>query len=136
MATGASLSEVCQFASNLKVGSGDNTVASAKYHGGELRKERSSDLSTVAVAVEAAGLDKEKDALAFAVLQRAFGSGPRVKWGNSVSPLQRDAASAANADQFAITAFNAAYSDSGLIGFVLSSLPNVAGCVSFIQQRE
>lgn len=111
-------------------------MTAAKYHGGELRKERSSDLTTVAVAVEAAGLDKEKDALAYAVLQRALGSGPRVKWGNSVSPLQRDATSAASAEQFAITAFNAAYSDSGLFGFVLSSQPNVAGSVSFSKENE
>lgn len=130
VATGVSLTDLAQFASNLNVGSGDNNVAAAKYHGGELRKERSSDLTTVAVAVEAAGLSKEKDALAYAVLQRALGSGPRVKWGNSVSPLQRDVVNVASADQFAITSLNAAYTDSGLFGFVLSSQPNVAGAVT------
>lgn len=130
VATGVSLSDATKFASNLQVGSGDNTVEAAKYHGGELRKERSSELSTVAVAVEAAGLNKEKDVVAYAVLQRAIGSGPRVKWGSSVSPLHKAVSSATNTDQFALSAFNASYSDSGLFGFVLSSVPSVAGSVT------
>ncbi|XP_029672165.1 cytochrome b-c1 complex subunit 2, mitochondrial [Formica exsecta] len=129
VATGVPLSDISQFASNLKVCSGDNAAETAKYHGGEIRKERSSELSTVAVAVEAAGLNKEKDALAYAILQRAVCSGPRVKWGSSVSPLQREISSAASTDQFAIASFNASYSDSGLFGFVLSSVPN---CVDSI----
>lgn len=129
VATGVSLSDVAQFASNLKVGSSESAAVAAKYHGGELRKERSSELSTVAVAVEAAGLNKEKDAVACAVLQRAIGCGPRVKWGSSISPLQKEVASAASPDQFALSAFNASYSDSGLFGFVLSSVPDVAGAV-------
>jgi len=124
--------DATQFASNLKVGSGDNTAKVAKYHGGELRKERSSELSTVAVAVEAAGLNKEKDVLACAVLQRTIGSGPRVKWGSSVSPLHKAVSETTSTDQFALSAFNASYSDSGLFGFVLSSIPNVTGSVSLV----
>lgn len=130
------LSDISQFASNLKVCSGDNAAETAKYHGGEIRKERSSELSTVAVAVEAAGLNKEKDALAYAILQRAVCSGPRVKWGSSVSPLQREVSSAASADQFAIASFNASYSDSGLFGFVLSSVPNCINSVCIARKDE
>lgn len=130
MATGVPLSSVSQFAANLKVGSGDKAPEAAKYHGGELRKERTSDLTTVAVAVEASGFNKEKDTLAYAVLQRALGNGPRVKWGTSVSPLQRKVSSVASADQFAASTFNASYSDSGLFGFVACSMPSVAGSVS------
>jgi len=118
------------------VGSGDKAAEASKYHGGELRKERSSDLATVAIAVEAAGLNKEKDALAYAVLQRAVGSGPRVKWGSPVSPLQRELSSAASADNFAVLAFNLSYSDSGLFGVVLSSVPSVAGSVRFFIARK
>lgn len=110
----------------------DNTAEAAKYHGGELRKERSSELSTVAVAIEAAGLNKEKDALAYAVLQRAISSGPRVKWGTSVSPLHKAVSGTKSIDQFALSAFNISYSDSGLFGFVLSSVPSAAGSVSFV----
>ncbi|XP_011869527.1 PREDICTED: cytochrome b-c1 complex subunit 2, mitochondrial [Vollenhovia emeryi] len=130
VATGVPISDATQFASTLKVGSADNTVEAAKYHGGELRKERSSELTTVAVAVEAAGLNKEKDVLAYAVLQRAVGSGPRVKWGSSVSPLHKAVSGTTSADQFALSAFNASYSDSGLFGFILSSVPSAAGSVT------
>jgi ubiquinol-cytochrome c reductase core subunit 2 len=129
VATGAALADATQFASNLKVGSEDNTVEAAKYHGGELRKERSSELSTVAIAVETAGLNKEKDVLVYAILQRAIGSGPRVKWGFSVSPLHKAVSGTTSTDQFALSAFNASYSDSGLFGFVLSSVPSVADSV-------
>lgn len=130
MATGVPLSSVSQFATNLKVVSGDKAPEATKYYGGELRKERTSELATVAVAVEASGFNKEKDALAYAILQRAVGDGPRVKWGTSVSLLQRQVSSAASVDQFAISAFNASYSDSGLFGFVLCSMPSVTGSVS------
>lgn len=131
MATGISLSDVSQLAANLKVPVVDKAPEPTKYHGGELRKERTSELSTVAVAMEASGFNKEKDALSYAVLQRAIGNGPRVKWGTSVSPLQKQASNVASADQFAISAFNASYSDSGLFGFVLCSVPSVAGSVSY-----
>lgn len=131
VATGVSLSDVSQFASNLTVGSGDKVAEAAKYHGGELRKERSSDLTTVAIAVEAVGLNKEKDALACAILQRAIGSGPRIKWGSTVSPLQKELSNAVKADDFAALAFNVSYSDSGLFGVVLSSIPSAAGSVRF-----
>ncbi|XP_012543569.2 cytochrome b-c1 complex subunit 2, mitochondrial [Monomorium pharaonis] len=130
VATGVPLSDAIQFASSLEVSSEDNTVQAAKYHGGELRKERFSELSTVAVAVEAAGLNKEKDVLASAVLQRAIGSGPRVKWGSSVAPMYRTVSKSSSTDEFALSAFYASYSDSGLFGFVLSSLPSVVGSVT------
>lgn len=135
MGVGVPLSTLSQFATNLKVGSGDKTAEAAKYQGGEIRKERSSPLTTVAVAVEAAGLNKEKDVLACAVLQRAIGTGPRVKWGTSVSPLHRQLSSAGSADQFAVSAFNVAYTDSGLLGFILCSVPSAADSVSFSPSR-
>lgn len=132
IATGVTPSDAIQFATNLKIGLSNNTVEVAKYHGGELRKERSSELSTAAIAVEAAGLNEEKNVLAYAVLQRAIGSDPRVKWGTSVSPLYKAVSATTSTDQFALSAFNASYSDSGLFGFVLSSVPSVAGSVSFV----
>ncbi|EFN83794.1 Cytochrome b-c1 complex subunit 2, mitochondrial [Harpegnathos saltator] len=131
VATGVPLSSVAEFATSLKVASSDKAPEASKYHGGDLRKERTSELATVAVAVEGTGLNKEKDVLAYAVLQRTVGSdGPRVKWGSSTSPLQRQVSSAASADQFAISAFNASYSDSGLFGFIMCSMPSVAGSVT------
>ncbi|XP_076680096.1 ubiquinol-cytochrome c reductase core protein 2 isoform X2 [Andrena cerasifolii] len=127
VATGVPLSELAGFATNLGIGSQDNAVEASQYHGGELRKERASDLTSVAVAVEGASLKNEKDALACAILQRASGSGPRVKWGCSASPLHKHVSSVAGADPFALSTFNASYSDSGLFGFILCSAPKIAG---------
>ncbi|KAI4499566.1 hypothetical protein M0802_005462 [Mischocyttarus mexicanus] len=128
--TGASFSEVCSFASNLNVKSSNAQDVPTKYHGGELRKERNSSTTSVAIAVESAGLNKEKDALAFAVLQRAIGTGPQVKWGSSISPIYKSASGVAGKQTFAISALNATYSDSGLFGFILSCEPSIAGSLT------
>lgn len=87
----------------------------------------------MAIAVEGSGFDKDKDALAFAVLQKAAGTGPHVKWGTTVAPLQKSVASAAGNDPFAITAFNASYSDSGLFGLALQAPANIAGPVKILK---
>jgi len=131
VATGVPFSQLYEFASSLEMNTKDETTKATTYYGGEIRKERTSEFCSVAVAVEVAGLNKEKDALACAILQRAVGCGPRVKWGSTPSPLHKVAYKAANCGQFAITAFNATYSDSGLFGFLMSSVPDVAGSVSF-----
>ena len=57
--------------------------------------------------------------------------GPHVKWGSSASPLTRVVGSAAGNDPFAVTAFSANYTDSGLFGFVASSPASTAGKVRF-----
>ncbi|XP_054009054.1 cytochrome b-c1 complex subunit 2, mitochondrial [Hylaeus anthracinus] len=128
--TGVSLSELSAFAANLELGSGDPTNEASRYYGGEIRKERSSDLTNVAVAVEGVTAKNEQDALACAVLQRATGAEPRVKWGGSASPLQKQLSSAAGTEPFAVSTFNASYSDSGLFGVVLCSTPNAAGSLT------
>ncbi|KAK2586792.1 hypothetical protein KPH14_011817 [Odynerus spinipes] len=130
VATGVPFSEVCSFASNLNVSSQDGCDQPTKYYGGETRKERNSSIASVAMALESAGLNKEKDALAFAVLQRAAGTGPQVKWGSSISPLYRSICSAAGQQTFAVSALNTTYSDSGLFGVVLCSEPSIAGSVT------
>ncbi|XP_043503076.1 cytochrome b-c1 complex subunit 2, mitochondrial [Polistes fuscatus] len=130
VATGAPFSEVCSFASNLNVKSNNAQDVPTKYHGGELRKERNSPIASVAIAVESTGLNKEKDALALAVLQRAIGTGPQVKWGSSISPIYKSASGVAGKQTFAISALNAIYSDSGLFGFIFSSEPSIAGSLA------
>ncbi|XP_076240570.1 ubiquinol-cytochrome c reductase core protein 2 [Calliopsis andreniformis] len=130
VATGVPLSELTAFAMNLEIGSEDRSTESSKYCGGEVRKERASDLTNVAIAVEGASLKNENEALACAILQRAAGTGPRVKWGTSVSPLSKTVASAAGSDLFALSSLNASYSDSGLFGIVLCSAPNIAGALT------
>ncbi|XP_033335761.2 ubiquinol-cytochrome c reductase core protein 2 [Megalopta genalis] len=125
--TGVSLSELTALANNLSIGTEDCAIEPSRYYGGEIRKERASDLASVAVAVEGVSLKNEKDALACAVLQRASGAGPRIKWGCSPSPLQKELLKIAGSDPFAISSLNASYSDSGLFGFIICSAPNIAG---------
>lgn len=77
-------------------------------------------------------MNKEKDVLALAVLQRALGTGPQVKWGSSISPVYKTVSGIAGKQSFAVSAFNAVYSDSGLFGFIICSEPDIAGSVSTI----
>ncbi|XP_003702764.1 ubiquinol-cytochrome c reductase core protein 2 [Megachile rotundata] len=127
VAVGVPLSHITAFASNLEISSEDCANEASKYHGGEIRKEKGSNLTNVAVAVEGVNMKNEKDALACAILQRASSTDPRVKWGNSSSPLYKQVANAAGTDPFALSTFNANYTDSGLFGFVLCSTPDIAG---------
>ncbi|KDR21194.1 cytochrome b-c1 complex subunit 2, mitochondrial [Zootermopsis nevadensis] len=115
------------FAQNLALESGAGQVESAsRYSGGDVRRDTAESLAHVAVAVEGTSLKNTKEALAFAVLQYALGVGSYAKWGSSASPLTRAVGSAVGSDPFAVTAFNASYTDSGLFGFVSSSPGNVA----------
>lgn len=130
VATGVPFSDICSFASNLNVNSQDGCDQPTKYHGGELRKERNSSTASVAIAVESVGLNKEKDVLSYAILQKAAGTGPQVKWGSSISPLYKSMKSAAGEQTFAVSALNATYSDSGLFGIVFCSEPSIAGSLT------
>lgn len=125
--TGVALSELAALGTNLSIGSSDNANDKSKYFGGEVRNDTAAPLTQVALAVEGVSLKSDKDALACAVLQRASGCGPRVKWGSTVSPLNKQVASAAGSEPFGLSTFNATYTDSGLFGIVLCSPPNVAG---------
>lgn len=60
-----------------------------------------------------------KDALAFAVLRYALGSGSAVKYGSGAGPLGK--AAAMSNEPLALAAFNAVYSDSGLFGVFIST---------------
>lgn len=124
---GVPLPNISAFASNLEIGTQDCAPEASKYCGGEIRQETGSNLVNVAVAVEGVNMKNEQDALACAILQRASSTDPRVKWGNSSSPLYKQVAKAAGTDPFALSTFNANYSDSGLFGFVLCSTPDIAG---------
>lgn len=123
------MTELSDFASKLHVSSSNCQTEASKYYGGDARKERNSPVASVAVAVEASGLEKGNEAFAFAVLKSAAGTGPSVKWGNSASPLMKAIVSAAGTEPVAASAFNASYSDSGLFGCVLQTTPDVAGQV-------
>ncbi|KAL7300168.1 hypothetical protein TKK_0007014 [Trichogramma kaykai] len=126
VSTGVNLSDIESFASVLEVNSGEATDKAAKYLGGEVRKERNSELASVALAVEGGSLKNQKEAIAFAVLQKVAGEGPQVKWGACNTPLHKALCSASQ-DPFAAVAFNASHSDSGLFGLILSAPAASAG---------
>lgn len=121
--SGLSLDDSKEFADSigLKAASAPSPQA-AKFYGGEQRKITSEPLAYVAVATEGAAASA-KEAAAFSVLKFALGAGPSTKRGIGAGPLTQAVASAA-ADQAAVTAFSAAYSDSGLFGFVLAATPD------------
>lgn len=124
--TGISAPELSSFASQLHVSSNDCKTEASKYYGGDARKERNSPVATVALAYEASGLEKGNEALAFAILKNAAGTGPCVKWGSGASPLMKELTAAAGSEPVAASAFNASYSDSGLFGCILQTTPEAA----------
>nr|CAD7454323.1 unnamed protein product [Timema tahoe] len=121
--------ELVAFAQTLDLESGAGPSTSGQYYGGEIRKEKYSDLAHVAVAAEGASLANEKDALAFAILRYILGAGPSIKWGGSPSPLYKSVSEAVGSLPFAVSALNVSYSDSGLFGFLASAPPQIAGQV-------
>lgn len=129
--SGLSLNDVHSLATSIEPTQGDEAVAPAKYYGGEQRKDRVSELASVAVAVEGSSYTNLKEAIALSVLQKVAGEGPRVKWGNDNGALAKAIASASS-NPFAAVGLNTCHSDTGLFGFVLSSHADNAGAVSKI----
>lgn len=115
---GVDNSTLLSLAEDLGIDSGAGVQSPAKYYGGEVRKDVGSSFAHVAIGAEAAGLNS-KDALAFAVLRYVLGSGSAVKYGTGAGPLGK--AVAGSNEPLAISAFNAAYSDSGLFGVIIST---------------
>ncbi|KAG8233851.1 hypothetical protein J437_LFUL006874 [Ladona fulva] len=112
---------------SLQSGGGSNSSEPSKFYSAEVRRYTSSPFAVVAVAGQAAGLKTGKDALAFAVLQRALGIGPLVKWGcgSQNNPLtQKVQAADPNASA---SALSLSYSDVGLFGFILAAPAESAG---------
>lgn len=71
-----------------------------------------------------------KEMLAFAVLQRALGNGPYVKWGTESSSLLNKAVAKSVGDYpFGVSAFNSPYSDSGMFGIFVIAPAKAAGNV-------
>ncbi|XP_014217339.1 cytochrome b-c1 complex subunit 2, mitochondrial [Copidosoma floridanum] len=118
--SGICLNEIESFATGLSISSQEGCNPISKYMGGEIRKERNSELASVALAVEGTGLKNAKDAITFAVLQKAVGDGPKVKWGSCNTPLYK-ALCSTKQDLFAAVSFNASHSDTGLFGIIISA---------------
>jgi ubiquinol-cytochrome c reductase core subunit 2 len=114
-----------EFARSLPISGGQGVAASGKYGGGECRVQSGGSSATVAVAYEGAGWGDQKGAVTAAVLQQALGTGPHVQWGNGAGALQKAVAKAT--ETYSVTGLNASYSDSGLVGFLLTTSAADAG---------
>jgi len=117
---GVTPDHLAQLATCLDLPSGAGPDSPAKYYGGEVREEALLPYVHIALAAESAGL-KSKQALAFAVLRSAMGAGSVVKYGVGAGPLGK--LSVNSKEPLGVSAFNAAYSDSGLFGVVLTTTP-------------
>lgn len=80
----------------------------------------------MAIAGEGAALKNTKEALAFAVLQRAIGVGPQIKWSTRDNGLLTKLIGASTED-YASSAFNASYVDTGLFGILIAAPSKSAG---------
>lgn len=117
------------FSQSLQIGSGDGARSESKYHGGvDIHKEKGGRSASVAVATSGGSWTSLKDGVAFNVLQRAAGTTPSTKRGNSAGVLVKAILSAA--PNSAASTLNACYSDSGLFGFVVSGPAKEVGAAT------
>ncbi|CAG9824416.1 unnamed protein product [Phaedon cochleariae] len=123
---GVNHNELTQYAQSLQIESGEGSAVASPYKGGELRSNKGGDMAYVAVAGEGASSKCPKEALAFAVLQRAIGVGPQIKWATSDNGAFSRAVGGACAD-YASTAVNVSYSDVGLFGVLIAAPAATAG---------
>lgn len=114
------------FAQSLQIGNGDGPRNESKFFGGvDRRKEKGGRIASVAVGTSGGSWSNLKEGIAFSVLQRAAGSSPSVKRGNSAGILSK--AILAAAPNTAATSLNASYTDNGIFGFVVSGPAKEAG---------
>lgn len=89
-----------------------------------LSSDKAGDFAFVAIGTSGAGLTQEKEALTFAVLQKALGTGPSVKWSSADHGVLSNSLGGCVSEPFALASFNYSYSDTGLFG-VLAAAPAV-----------
>lgn len=137
---------LCKIAQGITLGSGGGDCSPSPYKGGEVRyisnviiqtnkclillfsfrSDKGGDLAFVAIATEGASIQNPKEALAFAVLQRALGAGPQIKWSSRDNGLLSRAVTDVD---FAGCAINTNYSDTGLFGVLVAVPAKSAGKV-------
>lgn len=123
---GVNHSELTQYAQALKLDTGDGCDTPSPYKGGELRSNKGGNFAFVTIAGEGASLKNSKEALAFAVLQRALGVGPQIKWSTNDNGLLSKTIGT-NSEEYASTAINVSYSDTGLFGVLIAAPSQSAG---------
>uniref|UniRef100_T1GNW2 Peptidase M16 N-terminal domain-containing protein n=1 Tax=Megaselia scalaris TaxID=36166 RepID=T1GNW2_MEGSC len=115
------------FAQNLDLESGAGKMCPAKYHGGDSRKDKSGNLTHIALVGEGGSVASLKEALAFAILGQALGGGASTKRGNVNGPLGKAIAAAVGNTSASYSSYNVSYSDSGLCGAIMTVESGVAG---------
>ena len=110
------------FAQNLELctGAAGGDAKEATYYGGDARKDRAGDMAYVAIAGTGAGLANAKEALAFAILQNAWGVGESVKWGNNNGKLGKAFKQAVKGNS-SFSTLNLNYADTGLFGVTMAA---------------
>jgi len=103
---------------NLPTGH-SNSGSKTKYFGGDLRKSKPLNATYLAVVGEGVSY-KDSQSASFAVLQYLLGKGSSIKWGIGQGVLEQNILKANVSDNFAVSAVNYNYSDSGLFGFLLA----------------
>jgi len=117
---GVDLDTLANISEDLNLPTGDPNIPSkTKYFGGDLRKSKPLDVTYLAVVGEGVSYNDPQSA-SFAVLQYLLGTGSSIKWGTSQGVLEQSILKASISDNFAISAVNYNYSDSGLFGFLLA----------------
>lgn len=97
-----------------------------KFIKSEIREENGTDIVHVAISGEGAS-SSSKELLASHIASHAFGaSGSRIKYSTGSNKLAKAVLSVAK-DPFAVSSFNANYSDSGLFGFHIIGNKNDIG---------
>lgn len=104
---------------NLSNGNSKNAPKAKFYGSGDLRKSKSLDTTYLAVVGEGVSYSDSQSA-SFAVLQYLLGQGSLVKRGLGQGVLEQSILKTNDSDNFAVSAVNFNYSDSGLFGFVLA----------------
>lgn len=105
---------------DLNLSKGDSKSSpKAKYFSGDVRKSKPLDVTYLAVVGEGVSY-KDSQSASFAVLQYLLGKGSSVKWGVGQGLLEQSIIKSNAPDNFAVSAVNYNYSDSGLFGFLLA----------------
>lgn len=119
--------------SNVKSSSADEG-SSSKFNanGGEVRVEKAFPNTMVALAMEASGLCKPKEALTMEVLKHVLGmSKARVPFSElGATRLGQAAAASKPTHPFSIGSFTAAYSDVGIFGVAMAAHPKEVGSIA------
>lgn len=117
------------FAQDFAIESGEGKTAAAKYYGGELRKDKAGGSAHVAIGGSGASLSNAKETATFTVLQQAAGVGRSCTYGNINGAVGKAVNNAVGGTPFELTTVNAAYTDAGVFGVLISVDARQAGKV-------